>query len=981
MHRVFDNLSPARYHKTMVRKRYQLKEGTILDDRYELGGVLGEGGFGITYEGRNLLTRARVAIKEFFCRDYMDRNCGESDAMFLFDETMADRFAKDKARFLKEARTLRDFASEDHVVHIEEYFELNGTAYIVMAYLDGVTLREHVRRTGKMQPEALFRGMKPLMAALGRIHDRGLVHRDISPDNIMVLKDGALCLIDFGAANRYDRETKSYSVICKNGYAPPEQYRSGGTVSPAVDIYALAATMYFCLTGTDPEDSLQRVLLDELPLPSALGVSIPTAAEQILAAALSLRPESRFPDMKALLGAVEEVYPEKDNPKLRKKRLAVAVLLIAAAAALAVFIPWNVRHRTEIRFRNIDTAVIWLADYSAGAAEEDREPASLVKERLEVFAGKNNYLWRETEDEVRIEFPEELLAGCPPDDLCRYLLSRPTGIYVSETDSDQMSRRVRMETSVPLARSRIERITEEEGPVTGYDPEAHGISDPSSLRRLHVVLSADGARELSGLLDGEGTPFRVYYDLDRFWNVDGSPLFYDLCVSCGDGRSFDLIPTVQAPHLVRTLLYDLTHEAASGSFGVAAEWIVDWEDPAAALMPGRYQKSRNDLQGAVTLLQYAGFSSGDIAKGDLYHNLIAMKERLDALRIPYAVGIQSYKTNTLVIAVEENSLWSAEALTLGLDDHYMSFGTGARNVLIMSPQRSVFDSSVWETRGTGEDFRIELTLKDTDREAIRENLEFWESEGNDRLYFSFAGKDLPIAWIAREEAEEQLESGRLVFRELCLSGLSKEEAAASPFFDYLHTLEAEELANELNLYEIRPAGNDTLPEAIPAEALPHHAFSAHMALSERLKALASDYTPEAVFSVDGNVNCSLTVVCTLPEEGFAENAAALLEAFWEDADLRSALFFEINFFFRCREANRMTLKTGLYYLSVNDQATMKTDAAILQAYDGAVTEEEAETLCRQINEELRKRPSLSDMYGGEDAEYIVLWYDENGSPL
>ena len=163
----------------MSVKRYQLKPDTILDGRYRIGRVLGEGGFGITYEGVNQRIGMRVAIKEFFCRDYMDRDNEASEAVFLSEPGMQERFLSEKHKFLKEARILSDFSSEDEVVHINDYFELNGTAYIVMAYLDGKTLRQYVGENGPFDHETLFRKFKPLLATLEKIHETGLIHREI----------------------------------------------------------------------------------------------------------------------------------------------------------------------------------------------------------------------------------------------------------------------------------------------------------------------------------------------------------------------------------------------------------------------------------------------------------------------------------------------------------------------------------------------------------------------------------------------------------------------------------------------------------------------------------------------------------------------------------------------------------------------------------------------------------------------------------
>lgn len=164
-----------------MHKHYTLKNGTLLDGRYLIGDVIGEGGFGITYSAETQRLGMRVAIKEYFCRDYMLRDTGASDEMVIPDPADADRFSKEKERFLKEARILRDFANEQGVVRVVDYFESNNTAYIVMDYVDGETLREHVRKNGRMSPDFIFPKIKQILKTLDKVHKSGLVHGSKSP--------------------------------------------------------------------------------------------------------------------------------------------------------------------------------------------------------------------------------------------------------------------------------------------------------------------------------------------------------------------------------------------------------------------------------------------------------------------------------------------------------------------------------------------------------------------------------------------------------------------------------------------------------------------------------------------------------------------------------------------------------------------------------------------------------------------------------
>ena len=181
---------------------------------------------------------------------------------------------------MKEAKTLAKFNTEDDVVNVIDFFEENGTAYIVMEFVDGETLSDIVAQKGKLTPDETLALLLPVMDSLKKVHAQGLIHRDISPDNIMVT-NGKVKLLDFGAARSMQAESnKSLSVMLKPGYAPEEQYRSKGEQGPWTDVYALCATMYKCVTGTTPDDATQRVYDDETKSPKELGIDIDPVAHR-----------------------------------------------------------------------------------------------------------------------------------------------------------------------------------------------------------------------------------------------------------------------------------------------------------------------------------------------------------------------------------------------------------------------------------------------------------------------------------------------------------------------------------------------------------------------------------------------------------------------------------------------------------------------------------------------------------------------------
>ncbi len=275
---------------------HQLKPLTILAGKYIIGDVLGEGGFGITYIGFDLNLEMRVAIKEFYPNGFVTREAMNTTAVTAYAGANMQAVQKWQDSFIKEARSLAKCSHLSGVVGVKDFFQENNTAYIILEYLEGTDLKNYVKsQGGKVNIDWLMTGLEPVIQSLGEVHRQGIVHRDISPDNIRLMPDGRMKLMDFGAARDYTESgEKSLSVMLKHGYAPEEQYRSKGVQGPWTDIYALAGTIYKCITGITPPEAAERIRNDELQKPSTLGVSIRPKAEQALMKALAVYAEQRY---------------------------------------------------------------------------------------------------------------------------------------------------------------------------------------------------------------------------------------------------------------------------------------------------------------------------------------------------------------------------------------------------------------------------------------------------------------------------------------------------------------------------------------------------------------------------------------------------------------------------------------------------------------------------------------------------------------
>ena len=282
---------------------HHLPLGTILMGRYLVGRVLGEGGFGITYIGCDLRLELKVAIKEYFPTDKVTRLARETLDVTSYMGAASTGYEEGKVRFLNEARTMARMDKQPEIVGVRDFFECNNTAYIVMEFVNGTTFKELVaQKGGRIPAKELLPVMEPLFSALSAMHQQGLIHRDISPDNLM-LERGALRLLDFGCARESSRGTETMTITLKHGFAPLEQYQHKGQ-GPWTDVYALAATIYYCLTGKVPPQALDRLCEDELILPRKLGVDITERQEQALLYGMGIRPRRRFQSVEELHAAL-----------------------------------------------------------------------------------------------------------------------------------------------------------------------------------------------------------------------------------------------------------------------------------------------------------------------------------------------------------------------------------------------------------------------------------------------------------------------------------------------------------------------------------------------------------------------------------------------------------------------------------------------------------------------------------------------------
>lgn len=325
---------------TKAKVPYHIQPGTVLVFRYIVGKVLGYGSFGVTYLGWDCLLEKKIAIKEYLPNEFATRAEGTSEVT-VFDGEKAQQFTMGKDKFSDEAKKLATFNKNKGIITVYDQFEDNGTSYIVMDYFEGETLQERLNRDGKIPYEEAIEIMMPILSSLQEVHDAGIIHRDISPDNIYLTKDGEVKLLDFGAA-RYasTNMSKSLSAIYKQGFAPYEQYQSSREQGPWSDVYALGATLYYMLTGNIPQEAMNRLTKedDKLVSPRKIDKEIPRNLSNAIMNAMIVYPQQRTQSVTEFKQEIEDVQTEIKKTKYPKKFLIPLWAKITTGATTATLV-------------------------------------------------------------------------------------------------------------------------------------------------------------------------------------------------------------------------------------------------------------------------------------------------------------------------------------------------------------------------------------------------------------------------------------------------------------------------------------------------------------------------------------------------------------------------------------------------------------------------------------------------------------------
>ena len=345
-----------------TRELLHIEPGSLLAGRYIIGQTLGSGSFGVTYIGWDTQLKRKVAVKEYFPSEFATRMIHHQELMLGGNEKKRQQFADGMKKFLQEGKKLAQVSNIDGIVYMYDSFEANNTAYIVMEYLEGETLESFLAHEGILSEQQALEFIIPVLQALEVVHEKGIIHRDIAPDNIFLALEGdgklKVKLIDFGAARfATTSHSKSLTVLIKPGYSPEEQYRSDGTQGPYTDVYAIASVLYRMVTGKQPPDALERRgaismnRKDILEEPGKYNKDLSANFEIALLNAMNVRIEDRTATVADFMDELVSYEPVKRRGNSIRRidfmrwpvwaKIGVPVAS-AAAIALLVFVGWIV---------------------------------------------------------------------------------------------------------------------------------------------------------------------------------------------------------------------------------------------------------------------------------------------------------------------------------------------------------------------------------------------------------------------------------------------------------------------------------------------------------------------------------------------------------------------------------------------------------------------------------------------------------------
>ena len=953
-----------------------LPENTILDGRYRILRVLGMGGFGITYEAINEKVNRHVAVKEFWDRDYMER---QGTKVAVIDETAGERFRDIKSKFLREARRLGDFTTEQGIVHVLDYFETNNTAYIVMEYVSGITLAQYLQQSGQVAPQEMFRLLFPLMETLDKVHKNGVIHRDISPDNIKLVRtengETSVKLLDFGSARAY-ADNKTYTIELKEGYAPLEQY-SDSEQGPWTDVYALCAVIYRGITGEKPISATVRAMNGILLMPSQRGITIDARLERILKKGLSLQRESRYQSIEEMLAELKPILEPKKKKRTGKKNIFfLGISCACCVLGASAFFGWNYykTHQAFFKFHGKETTTLLLAPYDNVGAQDYQKDIKTMKSRLDIAVGEENYILTEKEDGLKLEIPVEFFEEKKKTDdeeqeqsLEEYIndyvmtlvaAAQKKTITVIEpkgNGSFNLSRATLDEDEILLAEKKEGKI-----PIDYYLPDKIGIDPEEADAYVEVKISEKAAKRIKEKLQslaqsGKGTN-RSY-----MW------LTTDPCYPEFVNHTYGTDPDGDWTTYYKPLYSDddkwrfLWQGRLSETYQVLDEISADWEEQSD--MWGTFQHKADDIKGPFVFAEYTSDDTADTMKkkgdGNWLETIYDLKKRLDTLEIPYAFGTFPEGRNKFAVKIAQKdvSKFILEKFPENLTSSNLKLSSE-------DDTDNAFNGWDWEVQlEDSNDITLSYKLNpDYEGESERSQLRDWEESVKDGIVLR--AWDYELATVNSEDVEPGEDLKLNISLQNDSHIFEKEDIPLLKFIVCVQDQSKSPLS-EYQLSNVRYFARENEPEKEPQEE--NENYKMETGFLKKIKSILNGINEEADAeeSTDDVYGHEIRICLnrnTYGEE-YGEQTVNDIEALWEETD-----WLKGNTYLKIFPGNRMIGENITIYQGYQDWKDDKKEWKLSYTYTDSGDQEQQKIM------ELLKKSSVLQKYVTEDSfVYGAIW--------
>lgn len=881
-------------------EQQSLHEQTIVDGKYRILSVRSASPDGFLYDAENLLIGKDILLKEYYPRNEAFR---EGECVRCLPE-FESRFVLCKKRFLREARTIRDFQKLPGIAGVTDIFEANGTVFCVIEMSTGRSLYEE-ESAGKlpMSPEQAFRGMIPVLEALERIHDSGFIHRTISPKSVRVTESGGFQIFDFGVPRERsmnDTATRRLRTDELNGYTPPERFGGGMEQGPWSDLYSVSAVLYYCVTGKEPVNVYERMLGEHLAMPSEMGITIVPALEKILEKGMALDREKRYQSAREMLYDIRTVFPEEETKQQKKKKI-IRILLAAVAIMLVVvggIFLYLHSHPEILKFAGVETETV-LIIAEEGASDEDW---AIVRQRAEVLAGTGGCVWRRDGQTATAIFPSSIFREKGSRSMLRYYLTEPWKLVSSYNASDES------EESIEIQALDVE-IADGEMPGLDLFLAVYGGEKCSefmagkaqrsylkvTVQRNTVAMLRSGMARLADYREEQdpehegvfansivmlraGTDYAVRYSNGTSSSDDTELFWYGVSenyipFSIESDSVIDLTGYMQSEPYMRLMAWNMTHDGPDAEFEVYAEERVVWDDPGESIYSGENQKGDSyPIQNPVYLTYLPSWNTDDPEKpklGDWYRKFYGFKEMLDKLHTPYAIGVDADNDREIVVKISANSIpyFYAEEMDQGSN---IGWSCGWSRIV------NEYDDCTIESY-TSEDGKAGITLKVEnsigEKKDLGDDLQSAKKRnGSGIIYLTFAGEPIAAGEIA---GQDDVENGVLYFSEILLQGTRTEDPAE--LCSEINALSGHDYgSNAYNLLRIVNVNRAGIPVAEQTELF--YGDFGHMSEEDcaYIEKIAEDYETEVAIRESTGFHV-LEFSGNLSDAGFPENGLEEME--------------------------------------------------------------------------------------------------------